>query len=1201
MTVRFVCASIVVLAATLDRASAAQEPRALVQQAAPAIAECTPWTPAVVDLLKIAGPEYDIATGDDGAVEARTPQLGLSSRFDAHAVQVANDAHEPVLRLSLEAWGRGDVLAAPLAAEPHAFGKRVEYRRGPITEWYVNGRRGLQQGFTVDVPPAHALDATQGELELVLSLGDQLDAVVLSGGRDAQLVDCEGQTVLCYSGLLAWDSKDVALDARLVERDGRLAIQVEDANACYPLTIDPWIASELAVLSRGFVAQAQEAFGTSVDISDEVMVVGVPGRTSNGGSVNAGGIDIYHGYGSNWVLAASWNYYDEPNARWGEEVAVDGDQIVVAAPYADGGAPDCGVVLPLRWDGSAWVQDGYLVANAGVFSNHHFGGHLDVSGDTAVIGSEFGQEIWRRTSGVWAFEADLFLDGDCAVSGNTVASEDTFQNSVRIYVRSGTTWSLQAALGAPGLGLQLALDGDQLAASGPENSGCLLQTFSRSGTTWTYGPTQFVPTSGQPSSTRLDLRGDLLGLLPVGAVGFPVSVFKRSGGTWTNVKSFNSEPLSDFKGSSLALWGDTFVTGVASATVNSQPNAGKVFVHRANQASCPQHFNYLKASTGFDVPLHGQDGWVSTVVPGSNLICVRLTFGNDGSPLAYGQSFSVGPYQASRLGDSASPFPVFNGSEKDAYVQADLRCTFNTLSARCGIGYDRNNSGHITPADTNEMGPALEFGASGTQATFGVIPALGSPSVVAPAGYFNTDWTRLRLVMDLTANAGAGAGSLYALNLTAGQRKFTPVAGLQNINLGLSTSGTTARNPDNWEAMFMRFETGSGLVDNFVLGKSASKYDFECLPSSDTTPFEPLLEGAWVATPESTSTITGVAESGGFDGSACLRFEAGSLPSCSQSLVDGPWSVPVYAGNESATYFQFDARVNLLGVRFGVAADINNSKHVTFADTSERGVEVVLGADSLVGVALRDATGVETASPLDAAAGAVDGDWVRVRVVMDLAANSGAGSASVYAMNLTAGDLAFSQVAGLQDIPLALDQSSVSARDPRRWNAVFSRFSGGDGRLDNLEFAHDGGTPSWSYCTAGVTTNGCQAHMWSTGTPSLSATSGFVLRCSNIEADKSGLIFYGINGPNATNWNGTSVLCAKAPFQRLGAQTTGGFPTTCDGVMATDWSAYVASHPVALGVPFSAGQTVNAQAWFRDPPATKTTNLSDGLAFVLVP
>jgi hypothetical protein len=54
-------------------------------------------------------------------------------------------------------------------------------------------------------------------------------------------------------------------------------------------------------------------------------------------------------------------------------------------------------------------------------------------------------------------------------------------------------------------------------------------------------------------------------------------------------------------------------------------------------------------------------------------------------------------------------------------------------------------------------------------------------------------------------------------------------------------------------------------------------------------------------------------------------------------------------------------------------------------------------------------------------------------------------------------------------------------------------------------------------------------------------------------------------------------------------------------VLSEDWSAFVATHPSALGRPFAVGQTVNAQGWFRDPPSPKHTSLSDGLDFVVCP
>ena len=142
-----------------------------------------------------------------------------------------------------------------------------------------------------------------------------------------------------------------------------------------------------------------------------------------------------------------------------------------------------------------------------------------------------------------------------------------------------------------------------------------------------------------------------------------------------------------------------------------------------------------------------------------------------------------------------------------------------------------------------------------------------------------------------------------------------------------------------------------------------------------------------------------------------------------------------------------------------------------------------------------------------------------------------------------------------------------------------------------------------NYCTAGTTTNTCNATMAASGSPSIAATSGFTLSASNVESDKQGLIFYSVSGRASTVWAAgrTSFQCVKAPTQRTGAQSAGGTPGACDRALSVDWLAFLAANPTAEGAPFSAGTTVNAQAWFRDPPAPKTTNLSDGLEFVTLP
>ncbi len=152
--------------------------------------------------------------------------------------------------------------------------------------------------------------------------------------------------------------------------------------------------------------------------------------------------------------------------------------------------------------------------------------------------------------------------------------------------------------------------------------------------------------------------------------------------------------------------------------------------------------------------------------------------------------------------------------------------------------------------------------------------------------------------------------------------------------------------------------------------------------------------------------------------------------------------------------------------------------------------------------------------------------------------------------------------------------------------------------------ASGGGCPApAAYCTPGTTSNGCTPTLDATGVPSVSASSGFVLSANGVEGQKAGLIFYGVSGRNALPWapGSTSFFCVKSPTQRLPSASSGGTANQCDGVLSNDLAAYLFANPSSLGMPFSPGDVVQAQAWFRDPPAVKTTNLTGGLEFTWCP
>ena len=164
---------------------------------------------------------------------------------------------------------------------------------------------------------------------------------------------------------------------------------------------------------------------------------------------------------------------------------------------------------------------------------------------------------------------------------------------------------------------------------------------------------------------------------------------------------------------------------------------------------------------------------------------------------------------------------------------------------------------------------------------------------------------------------------------------------------------------------------------------------------------------------------------------------------------------------------------------------------------------------------------------------------------------------------------------------------------------VASNFVSCDGLAVVLPICSSGST----YCTAGTTTHGCVPSIGSSGTPSVSAASGFTLSLSNVEGQKSGIFFYGVSGPLIQPWAGgsTSFLCVKPPTQRMLTQSTGGTANACNGSMSIDWRAFLSAHPSALGQPIASGQQFVSQAWFRDPPAPKSTNLSNALQWVTCP
>lgn len=153
---------------------------------------------------------------------------------------------------------------------------------------YLNDEKGLRQNFLIDTKPA-------GDEKLQVSLkiaGDLVPSV--SNHKTLLLADKQSKkTILQYDDLKVWDANKRLLPASMELRNDELVFIVDDADAVYPVTVDPlthaaeWITSADGVLPgilNTLQLQVDALYGYTVaalgDINDDGfddIAIGAPG------------------------------------------------------------------------------------------------------------------------------------------------------------------------------------------------------------------------------------------------------------------------------------------------------------------------------------------------------------------------------------------------------------------------------------------------------------------------------------------------------------------------------------------------------------------------------------------------------------------------------------------------------------------------------------------------------------------------------------------------------------------------------------------------------------------------------------------------------------------------------------------------------------------------------------------------------------
>ena len=100
-------------------------------------------------------------------------------------------------------------------------------------------------------------------------------------GKGIIFRDAQGKEVLRYSGLYAYDAAGKELGARMAADQEGIRLIVEDHEAVYPITIDPFIERKKLLAGDG---AADDYFGYSVSISGDTAIVGAYWDDDNGDS-----------------------------------------------------------------------------------------------------------------------------------------------------------------------------------------------------------------------------------------------------------------------------------------------------------------------------------------------------------------------------------------------------------------------------------------------------------------------------------------------------------------------------------------------------------------------------------------------------------------------------------------------------------------------------------------------------------------------------------------------------------------------------------------------------------------------------------------------------------------------------------------------------------------------------------------------------
>jgi len=503
-------------------------------------------------------------------------------------------------RMTLRGYGYGTTLRTVGVVAPKGSANRVEYRHGPVTEWYVNGPAGLEQGFNLAEPPGRK----RGEpLTIALAVSGDLKATVDPDRAGMTLTDPSRGGRLGYKGLTAFDATGKELEARLQVRGERLLLQVSDTGARYPILIDPWVQQAKLTASDG---AAEDQFATAVAIDGNTVVVGALSATV-GTNFAQGAAYVFVMPPNGWAdmtqtakLTASDGV---SNDQFGSSVAVSGNVVVVGSPYAAISNTNCSGTGNVCFNqGAAYVY--VQPANGWADSTET----AKLTASDGVAGDELGYSVGIDGNTVVAGAPNAAVGSGCPNSPCTFV-----QGAGYVFVQPTNGWAsmtqtakLTASNGSSddGFGQSVAISGATVVVGTP---------YAGIGTAYAQGAAYVYvePQSGWNNTTEtaeltngIGKAGDQFGgsvsidgstnTIAVGALGVEIGTVYQQGAAyvyvmpangWTTTSTATARltasdgAMRDQFGTSVSINGGTLVVGAPNATISSNVGQGAGYVY----------------------------------------------------------------------------------------------------------------------------------------------------------------------------------------------------------------------------------------------------------------------------------------------------------------------------------------------------------------------------------------------------------------------------------------------------------------------------------------------------------------------------------------------------------------------------------------------------------------------------------------------